>query len=234
MFLDVWRCRTKVSVWRRIIIAKGYSMAQFTSTVLNDCFGLTGGIATGKSTVAGMLAKLGCRIVDTDLIARKVVEPGQPALQEIVREFGEAALKQDGTLDREYIRSIIIAEPQKREALNSITHPRIGLEVLRQVDLHRSDESGMPIIVDVPLLFEAGWHSLFPAVILVYVPVAVQIERLMARDKLSREKAEKTLSFQMGIEEKKHLATYIIDNSGTLEKTHAQVVTLFEKLKMQK
>lgn len=206
-------------------------MADFSNIVLNDCFGLTGGIATGKSTVAGMLKELGCRIIDTDLIAREVVQPGQPALKEIAERFGNEVLNKEGTLDREALRRIIIDDPKKREMLNAITHPRIGLEVLRQVDEYRAEKSGMPIIVDVPLLYEAGWHTLFPTVILVYVPVEVQIERLMRRDRLSKEEAEKTLTFQMSIEEKKKRASFIIDNSGTVEETREKVRELFEKLR---
>lgn len=203
-------------------------VAEVTNIVLNDCFGLTGGIATGKSTVAGMLKELGCRIVDTDLIARDIVQPGQPAFLEIVEKFGEVVLDKNGILDRELLRKIIIDNPKKRELLNSITHPKIGLEVLRQVDKHRLNGSRMPIIVDVPLLFEAGWHSLFPAIILVYVPVEAQIRRLMARDRLTREEAQRTLTFQMNIEEKKNRAHYIIDNSGTIEETRARVKELFD------
>ncbi len=211
-------------------------MADFSNIVLNDCFGLTGGIATGKSTVAGMLEELGCRIIDTDLIARRIVEPGQPALKEIAEQFGTEVLNDAGMLDRERLRRAIIDDPKKREQLNAITHPRIGLEVLREVNEFRAEESGMPIIVDVPLLFEAGWHTLFPAVILVYVPVHVQIERLMLRDKLTREEAEKTLTFQMHIEEKKNMARYIIDNSKTFDQTRQQVKELFDVLveKMKK
>ncbi len=211
-------------------------MANFSNIVLNDCFGLTGGIATGKSTVAGMLNELSCRIVDTDLIARQIVEPGQPALREIADLFGTEVLNDEGALDRERLRRIIIDDPKKREYLNAITHPRIGLEVLREVNEFRAEGSGSPIIVDVPLLFEAGWHTLFTAVILVYVPVHVQIERLMLRDRLTREEAKKTLTFQMNIEEKKRMASYIIDNSKTFEQTRQQVKELFDVLveKMKK
>ncbi len=205
-------------------------MADFPNIVLNDCFGLTGGIATGKSTVAGMLKEFGCRIIDTDLIARQIVEPGQPALKEIVDHFGSEVLTKAGILDRELLRQIIIGDPKKREMLNAITHPRIGLEVLRQVDEHRAVGNGMPIIVDVPLLYEAGWHTLFPVVILVYVPVEMQIARLMSRDALPFEEAQKTLTFQMSIEEKRKKARYIIDNSGLVEETRVRVKELLDML----
>lgn len=207
-----------------------FDMADFPKIVMNDCIGLTGGIATGKSTVVDMLKDLGCRIIDTDLIARQVVEPGQPALKEISDHFGCEVLNDAGTLNRERLRSIIIEDPKKRELLNTITHPRIGLEVLRQVNEFRAGGSNMPIIVDVPLLYEAGWQAIFPMVILVYVPEEVQVERLMKRDKLSREEAIKTLTFQMSIEEKKMRTSFIIDNSGTIEETKQKVKVLFEKL----
>lgn len=205
-------------------------MESFSQNVLIECYGLTGGIATGKSTVAQMLKELGCYIIDTDQIARDVVMPNKPAYNEIVAHFGKEVLNDDGTLNREKLRWIIIDDPQKRSLLNAITHPRIGQEVLHLVHQYRSREDGYPIIVDVPLLFEAGWHSFFKAVILVYVPVEVQIQRLMIRDNLTKEEAERTIKFQMSIEEKKARAHYVIDNSGTLEETKKQVHELFAKI----
>lgn len=209
-------------------------MESFSQNVLNECYGLTGGIATGKSTVAQMLKELGCYLIDTDQIARDIVMPNKLAYNEIVAHFGKDVLNSDGTLNREKLRWIIIDDPQKRSLLNAIMHPRIGYEVLNLVYQYRSDEDGHPIIVDVPLLFEAGWHGLFRAVILVYVPVEVQIQRLMMRDNLSKEEAERTITFQMSIEEKKRLAHYIIDNSGTLDETKKQVNALFEKISAAK
>lgn len=197
--------------------------------ILTRCYALTGGIATGKSTVAKMLAEKGCHIVDTDLIAREVVEPGTPALVEIAEKFGTGLLNPDGTLNREAMRELIIHNAEKRDVLNGITHPRINEKVQEQIRDH-SAKDRMPIIIDVPLLFEAGWHKIFSTVILVYVPVAVQMERLMARDRLTRHMAEKTLTFQMGIDEKRKLAMYIIDNSGSLDETGRRVDELFRKL----
>ena len=211
------------------LITDGAAMPESIADLMKHCFALTGGIATGKSTVAKMLAEKGCHIVDTDLIAREVVEPGTPGLAEIAEKFGTGLLNPDGTLNREAMREIIIHDAGKRAALNGITHPRINERVLDLIKEHSAKDS-MPVIIDVPLLFEAGWHKIFSTVILVYVPMAVQVERLMARDRLTREMAEKTLTFQMGIEEKRKLATYIIDNSGSLEETSRQVVELFGKL----
>ncbi|HPA70984.1 MAG TPA: dephospho-CoA kinase [Spirochaetota bacterium] len=211
------------------MIGQAVHMPDYMNDILSRCFALTGGIATGKSTVAKMLAEKGCHIVDTDLIAREVVEPGTPGLTEIAEKFGAGVLNGDGTLDREAMRQLIIHDPEKREVLNGITHPRINEIVFNQIKKHYAKDS-LPIIIDVPLLFEAGWHTIFGTVILVYVPVAVQVERLMARDGLARQMAEKTLTFQMGIEEKRKLATYVIDNSGTLDATSRQVEELFGKL----
>ena len=208
-------------------------MPESIADLIKRCFALTGGIATGKSTVAKMLAEKGCHIVDTDLIAREVVEPGTPGLAEIGEKFGTGLLNPDGTLNREAMRELIIRDAGKRDLLNGITHPRINERVLEQIRDH-SAKDRMPIIIDVPLLFEAGWNKIFSTVILVYVPVAVQVERLMARDRLTREMAEKTLTFQMGIEEKKKLATYVIGNSGSLEETARQVDELLEMLSISR
>ncbi len=200
-------------------------------TQLYTTFALTGGIGTGKSTVARLFSSLGAHIIDTDLIAREVVEPGKPAYLEVAEYFGEKVLNRDGSLDRELIRDKIIRDQALRDKLNSITHPRISAVVEDRIAEYRQKGDGMPIIVDVPLLYEVGWDRLFPRVILAYAPVPIQIRRLMERDRLSREIAELTLTVQMSIEEKKKKASYIIDNSGTQEKTLAQVEALFGILK---
>lgn len=196
---------------------------------LKNCFALTGSISTGKSVVASMLAKMGAHIVDTDLIAREVVQPGQPALREIEDFFGKDVINPDGTLNREKVRDQIIRDPDKRNKLNSMTHPRINQIVMERIGSFNRMDDGMPIIIDVPLLFESGWNKFFPDVILVYVPVQVQIERLMARDRLDRPTAELTVKAQMSIEDKKDKARFVIDNSGTLEETRKQVAGLFDQ-----
>jgi len=197
---------------------------------LKNCFALTGAISTGKSVVASMLAEMGAHIVDTDLIAREVVQPGQPALREIEEYFGKDVLNPDGTLNREKVRDQIIRDPEKRNRLNGMTHPRINQIVMERIGSFNQMNDRMPIIIDVPLLYESGWDKFFPDVILVYVPVPVQIERLMVRDRLDRPTAELTVKAQMGIEEKKDKARYIIDNSGSMDETRKQVVSLFGKL----
>jgi dephospho-CoA kinase len=197
---------------------------------LNACFALTGTIGTGKSVVAAMLSELGAHIVDTDLIARQVVEPGQPALLEIEEVFGADAVNPDGTLNREKVRDRIIRDPGMRNKLNGITHPRINRIVMDRIESYYRLNDGMPIIVDVPLLYESGWDRLFPDVILVYAPEQVQIERLMKRDGLDRRTAELTIAAQISIEEKKEKARFVIDNSGSLDNTRRQVLRLFDLL----
>ena len=197
---------------------------------LRKCFALTGSIGTGKSTVALILAELGAHILDTDLIAREVVEPGEPALDEIREFFGERVINDDGTLNRELLREEIIRDPQSREKLNSITHPRINSVVFDRIRRFNSLEDGNPVIVDVPLLFESGWDRMLPRIILVYVPIEVQIERLMDRDNLDRDTAGLTVAAQMSIEDKKDKASFIIDNSGTLAETRKQTEEVFRSI----
>ena len=197
---------------------------------LKRCFALTGTIGTGKSVVAAMLAELGAHIIDTDLIARQVVDPGQSALLEIEKIFGRESINPDGTLNRERVRERIIRDPGMRDKLNSITHPRINRIVMERIESYNRLNDGMPIIIDVPLLYESGWDKLFPDAILVYAPETVQIERLMTRDRLDRRTAELTIAAQISIEEKKGRARFIIDNSGSLDETRKQVMKLFEQL----
>jgi dephospho-CoA kinase len=198
---------------------------------LKKCFALTGTIGTGKSAVAAVLAELGAHIIDTDLIARQVVEPGQPALLEIVKMFGTEAVNPDGTLNREKVRDCIIRDPGMRNKLNGITHPRINRIVMERIESYNRQNDGMPIIIDVPLLYESGWDKLFPDAIVVYAPETVQIERLMQRDGLDRRTAELTIGAQISIEEKKGKARFLIDNSGSLEDTRKQVIRLFAQLR---
>ncbi len=198
--------------------------------LLGKCFALTGSIGTGKSSVSGMLARLGAHIVDTDLIAREVVEPGQQTLAEIAAYFGKDVINDDGALNREKVRELILRDPAGREKLNGITHPRINAIVMERIAAFNALDDGMPVIIDVPLLYESGWDRIFTDVILVYTPVEVQAERLMARDRLDRDMADLTIAVQMDIEEKRRRAPRIIDNSGTLEQTRGQVETLFREL----
>jgi dephospho-CoA kinase len=190
--------------------------------------GLTGGIATGKSTVSRRLGERGLPIIDADHLAREVVAPGQPALAEIAQRF-PGVVSADGVLDRKGLGARIFADPSERAALNAITHPRIQQAVLeRSVALA---EAGTPVAVyDAPLLIENRLHEGLDGVILVVAPPDVQRARLMARDGSSAADAEARIAAQLPLAEKRQHATWLIDNGGSLEATLAQVDALADTL----
>jgi len=187
--------------------------------------GLTGGIACGKSTVSRMLEARGAAIVDADRIAREVVLPGQPALRDIRETFGEDVIAADGALDRKRLGAIVFADEAARKKLEGILHPRIRAEMARQMAEWNAKEPERLVVVDIPLLYESGLDKLFSfeEIVVVYVPRSVQLERLIARDGLPLEDAERRLDAQMPIERKRELADVVIDNSGTLAETERQV-----------
>lgn len=192
--------------------------------------GLTGGIATGKSTVASLLARRGALLIDLDRIAREIVEPGQPSLEAIAREFGQAVLQPDGTLDRKKLGSIVFADTDRRKALERITHPAIRAVMKERMQACESEFPERLTVVDVPLLYESRLTSYFSKVMVVYVPRDEQLRRLIERDKLSATEAERRLAAQMDIEEKKRLADYVIDNGGSLEDTERQIERLWREM----
>ncbi len=185
--------------------------------------GLTGGIATGKSTVSALLIRKGALLVDADVIAREVMLPGHPVLAAVAEHFGQAVLLADGTLDRKKLGDIVFREPAQRQALNEITHPAIRLEIRRQMESLEREHPERLVVVDIPLLFESGLESMFERVMLVYAPASIQKERLMNRNQLTAEEAEARINSQMDIEEKKRKADVIIDNSGSAEETQRQI-----------
>ena len=191
---------------------------------------LTGGIATGKSTIARMFQKCGAHLIDADVAARQIVAPGQPAWREIVAHFGQEILRETGELDRKQLGAIIFQHPEERQALNHITHPRVIAEIRREeARLHaRSPET--LIIVDVPLLIETGMHADYLAVILAYLPEAAQLRRLMERDQLSEADARRRIQAQMPIEEKLRCATHVVNNAGSLEETFRQAQAIYAAL----
>ncbi|MFC1863905.1 dephospho-CoA kinase, partial [Thermodesulfobacteriota bacterium] len=193
--------------------------------------GVTGGIASGKSTVAGMLEDLGAYIIDLDILAREVVEPGQPALQDIVGFFGNQVLQKDGNLDRKQLSDIVFQDIEKRKKLESFTHPRIT-ELFNHTlkDITLSDPDAVIQIVN-PLLIEFNGQYRYHKTLVVYVPREVQIERLIKRDNITKEKAEKILEAQMPIDEKIGYADFVIYNDKSLNETRIQVQKLWEKLK---
>lgn len=185
--------------------------------------GLTGGIATGKSTVSALLVSKGALLVDADVIAREVMLPGHPVLAAAVEHFGQAILLPDGTLDRRRLGDIVFHDPAERKALNDITHPAIRQEIREQMQTFEREHPDRLVVVDIPLLFESGLEAMFEQVLLVYAPFEVQVERLMERNRLTKDEAVARIRSQMDIEEKKKRADVVIDNSGQPSETERQV-----------
>ncbi len=192
--------------------------------------GLTGGIATGKTAVASMLSELGAVLIDFDVLARRVVEPGRPAWRDIVSCFGEQVLAEDRTIDRRRLGEIVFADEARRRKLESFTHPRIAELFVAEVQRIRESEPEAIIQAAVPLLIEADMQSMFNHVVVVFAPEEVQVERLMARDGLTREDAEARIRAQMAITDKLTYADSVIDNGGSLEDTRRQVEDLWARL----
>jgi len=187
--------------------------------------GLTGGIGSGKSIVAEMFAELGATVIDADQIARDIVEPGQPALGEIVSSFGRDILLPDGRLHRAKLAEIIFGDPAARARLNAITHPRIRERMEVEVAARRSGPGAL--ILDIPLLFENGRQSSVEKVIVVWVDLETQRRRLTERDGLTAEAAGQRIAAQMPLDDKRARADYVIDNSGDRENTRRQVEALY-------
>ncbi|HEX8697366.1 MAG TPA: dephospho-CoA kinase [Myxococcaceae bacterium] len=184
-------------------------------------YGLTGGIASGKSTVSRMLRELGAHVLDADLIAREVVEPGTPGLAEVASRF-PGVLGPDGRLDRAKLGARVFADPAERAALNALLHPRIGAAFLEKTQALAAQGVEL-VLYDAPLLIENGLHAGMDGVLLVWVPRELQKQRLMARDGLEAQAAEARLAAQLPLEEKRRHATWIVDNTGDLTSTRAQV-----------
>jgi dephospho-CoA kinase len=193
-------------------------------------FGLTGGIASGKSTVGRMLRDEGAPVVDADQLARAVVEPGQPALDDIVREFGRSVLQDDGALDRKRLGEIVFSDETKRKRLQQITHPRIAMAAQAQVEGYRAQ--GEPVVVyEAALLVENNLHRALDGLIVVRATVEQQVERCMKRDGVTEEQARARIAAQLPLVEKLKVATHVIDNTGTLDETRAQVRALWRALR---
>lgn len=192
--------------------------------------GLTGGIATGKSTVAQIFKRTGARVIDADRIARDVVKAGRTAWQEIVDHFGKRVLLPGGEIDRKALGNIIFNHADQKTVLNRIVHPRVFEAVGAEIDHIAETAPGCVVIVDIPLLFETDRHRDLAEIIVVYVPESVQLRRLMARDGLSRRNALARIRSQMPIEEKKKHASLIIDNSGDQEATRRQTLEIYRHL----
>jgi len=185
--------------------------------------GLTGGIASGKSTVSRMLESLGCIIIDADIIARKVVEPGTTVLKKIVQQFGDSILKKDGTLNRKALGNIVFNDTAKLKVLNDITHPEIKKMILKEIDKIRKEKNDSIVVVDAAVLIESGMDELVDEVWLVYVDYPTQLRRLMKRDFITEAQAHARIKSQMTLEEKIKRSDKIIDNTKDIEFTRQQV-----------
>ena len=189
--------------------------------------GLTGGIGSGKSMVAQMFAQLGAVVVDADQLAREVVEPGQPALQEIAATFGPDVLLPDGRLDRPKLAAIIFADPAERAKLDAITHPRIRARMDEEIETRRSGPG--VLLVDIPLLYENDRINTVEKVIVVWVDLPTQLRRLSQRGGLSAEAARQRINAQMPLDAKRARADHVIDNRGGLEDTRRQVEAIYRR-----
>jgi dephospho-CoA kinase len=189
--------------------------------------GLTGGVGSGKSTVAALLREFGASVVDADEGSRAVVEPGTPGFEAVIKTFGPDYVK-DGRLDREKLGTLVFNDSAAREKLNRITHPLIREWMAAQTA--EALQNGSTVIQDVPLLYENGLDGMFDSVIVVYAPVDVQVQRLVQGRGSTEERALAVIAAQMSIEDKRRRATYVIDNSRTEQETRAQVKRLWDEL----
>jgi dephospho-CoA kinase len=192
--------------------------------------GLTGSIAVGKSFVLGVLAELGCHVIDADKIAREVVEPGTEGFKSLRDYFGEDVLSADGTLDRSKLGAIIFGNEEERARLNAILHPLI---IAAQDQLIREREMKDPdgiVVIDAALMIESGGYRRLDKLIVVHCRPEIQLERLMARNGLTRKEAEQRIASQLPQEEKKKYADFLIDTSGDFEDTRAQCQAVYDQL----
>lgn len=193
--------------------------------------GLTGGIGSGKSTVARMLVERGARLVDADAIARQLMEPGQPALSAAVQAFGQEILNPDGSLNRPALAALVFADESKRQVLNGIVHPLVRAESARQVEAARAELGEDAVVVeDIPLLAETGQADRFDRVLVVEVEQGERLRRLVEFRGMDEADARARMAAQASDGERQALATWVIDNSGSLEQTEAQVDQVWSKI----
>lgn len=190
--------------------------------------GLTGSIATGKSTISKMFEQLNIPVIDADKIAREVVERGKDALNEIVESFGKEILNDDGTLNRKALGAIVFNDKKKLNKLNSIIHPKIREEMNRQKEQHITANEQC-VVLDVPLLFENKLTHMVDNILVVYVDEDVQLKRLMSRDNSTEEEALSRIKSQIPISEKVERADASIDNNGTVEQSFEQLKNILKK-----
>jgi len=189
--------------------------------------GLTGSIASGKSTVSAILREIGAPVIDADAIVHELQRPGTEVTAAIAREFGPGVIRPDGTLDRAALGRIVFADPERRRALEAIVHPAVRAEMLRRIESLRQE--GRPaVVLDIPLLYESGWDRFVDEVWVVFVDRDTQKARLMARNGLSPEDAEVRIAAQADLDEKARRADRVIDNRGDLAGTRAQVLAAWQ------
>jgi dephospho-CoA kinase len=189
--------------------------------------GLTGGVASGKSTVSAMLAERGAVVIDADLLAREVVAPGTDGLAEVVAAFGEQVLGPDGSLDRPALGAVVFADEAKRRTLEAIIHPRVRA---RAAEVEAAAPEGAVVVHDIPLLTETGQAASFDAVVVVDVPVDTQVDRMVSLRGMSPDAARARVAAQADREERRAIATFVVDNTGTLEELRARVDEVYEQL----
>jgi dephospho-CoA kinase len=192
--------------------------------------GLTGGIATGKSTVVRMLVKRGARVIDHDGLVHTLQEPGQPVWKRIVEAFGRDILDADERIDRKKLGALVFENEQRRKVLEGIVHPAVLEEAQRQRDRIGKEDEQAIVLSDIPLLLEVGMQECFDLILLVYAPPEVQIRRLMKRNNLSREEALSRLKSQMPIDEKPKFADLIIRNDGTMRELEKRADEVWQEL----
>ncbi len=192
--------------------------------------GLTGGIASGKSAVAAMLRELGFSVLDADSLAHKLIEPGQPAYNDVLQEFGQALLASGGRIDRAKLSAIVFNDRVRLDSLNAIVHPRVAEVVFRQFDDWQRNGMRDAAFVEAALLIESGIHKNLDGLVVAWCEPQQQVERLLTRG-LSEPEARRRIAAQLPVEEKLRLATEKIDCSGSLDETRRQVETLAFKLR---
>jgi dephospho-CoA kinase len=197
---------------------------------LGRTFGLTGGVASGKSTVAQMFAELGAKIIDADRLGHELIRAPQPAYHEVVSRFGFEILDPQGEIDRQRLGALVFADPEKLRTLNAILHPRIMERCDQLAEGFHLQDSRAVVLVDAALIYEANLAERFAKIIVTWCRSEQQLERLVARTGLSRAEAERRIAAQMPMEEKRRRADYLIDCSGELDQTRRQVVDLYTEL----
>ncbi|MEK2533982.1 dephospho-CoA kinase [Tetragenococcus halophilus] len=189
--------------------------------------GITGSIATGKSTVVNIFKQYGFPVVDADIIAREVVEPNTAGLKKIVETFGSSVLCSDGSLNRKQLGQMIFNDAKKRQALNALLAPFLQEAIIEQIK--RASAAASLVIADIPLLYEAGYDKYMDQVAVVYIPEDLQVQRLMKRDRITKKEAQKKVASQLSIEEKKKRADIIFDNQESLSSIRQQIFSWLKK-----